>query len=103
MEHDVCSEDIVPKAVLPPANAPLAFPRFDAGKFLDFVSPAAVYRVTCKYRQEFVERFHERCVSLGRPPKLPLKRRSRENSKMTSHLSDSLFGFSGRTAESSEE
>lgn len=103
MEHDVCSENVVPKAVLPPANAPLAFPRFDTGKFLDFVLSASVRRVFRKDRQEFVERFHERCVSLGRPPELPLKRRSRENSKTTSHLSDSLLGFSGRTAESSEE
>ncbi len=103
MKHDIRSKNVVPKTVLAPANAPLAFSRFDTDKFLDFVPPAAVHRVFHQDRQEFVERFQERSVSLGRLPELSLKRRSRENSKVASHLSDSLLGFGGRTAESGEE
>ena len=57
------AKNIVPQAVISPADTPLPITGLEPGKLLDFVLPAAIVRIFLKDCQQFLRCAQKRCVS----------------------------------------
>ena len=55
MQDHIVAQNVVAQAVVLPANTPLSFTSFQAGKLFDFVTAGSIVRIGLKDSQQFLE------------------------------------------------
>src|ERR1022692_2933443 len=90
VHYDLRSKDVVPQTVFAPADSPLPFAGPEAGEFLDRMPAASVVRVFGEDGHQLLHRVHQDLIAFRGLPKIPLERRSRQDTESRGHT-DSYF------------